>query len=62
MSHRIITRKVIRNIKVDATDAELLACGQAAAEFSKKLGKIEADKKEAMDSFKEAIKAEEGKL
>jgi polyhydroxyalkanoate synthesis regulator phasin len=62
MTHRVITRKIVRNILVDATDEELLACGQSAAEVSKKLGELELEKKEAMDSFKEAIKADESKL
>jgi hypothetical protein len=61
-SHKVITRKIVRNIRVDATDAELLACGQAAAETSKKVGQLEEEKKEEMLRFKESIDSQKGKL
>lgn len=61
-SHKVITRKIVRNILVDATDSELLACGQAAAEVSKKIGQLEIEKKETMSTFNDLITTEKGKL
>lgn len=61
-THKVITRKITRNIKVDANDSELLACGQAAAEISKKIGQLETEKKDVMANFKDWITTETGKL
>lgn len=49
-------------IRVDATEDDLLQRGQACAELTKEVEKLEADKKESMRAFKEDIDLANSKI
>lgn len=59
---KVITRPIQRDVKVPASEPELLTRGKLAAELSQKRSRIEDEKKLAMDEYKEQIKATEVQL
>jgi hypothetical protein len=61
-ANKVLTRPVKRDVRVPASEQELLTRGRLAAELSQKRSRLEEEKKSAADEFKESIKAAEVQL